>query len=201
MGTNGGMQFRADCGRAIWDPLVGPEGAGVLLRPNGGGEDRNTLTWFTQRGKQCSMEVSPNAECAGWIPHTRKSLFMTSLGNESRRFQLIDWDTGRRCWDIPCPGSGELMAMTLTPNLIILSISEPYPALPDWGKELRRTFYAVKVQDGSLVAQWQAQFPHRSFSSDRDRFLQLDDRLFYITKEEVTEINLEDITLKKHGWR
>jgi len=91
--------------------------------------------------------------------------------------------------------------MALTPKLIIFSISEPKPSLPDGGKAWRRTFDAVKVQDGSLVAQWQAQLPHRSFSSDRDRFLQLDDRLFYITKEEVAEINLEDITLKKHGWR
>jgi hypothetical protein len=64
-----------------------------------------------------------------------------------------------------------------------------------------RGFTAVNVQDGSVIARWRAQFPHRSLDADRDHFLRLDNNLFYITAEEFTELNLEDIRSKRHGWR
>jgi hypothetical protein len=136
-------------------------------------------------------------------------LFWTSLGNEGQRYQLIDWDTGKRLWDIPCPGRGKALAIGLTPKLIIFAVAELYHPGPWQGaqwphnedsKEWIRTFYALSVPDGSLVARWQADHP-RKLDADRDRFLQLDGKLFYITSDEFTELNLENITTKKNGWR
>ena len=121
---------------------------------------------------------------------------------------MIDWSAGKRLWDIPFPGGGEILAVGLTPKLIIFSVAEPYPSgiwhkvnesLLQSGQEWVRTFYAVDVQDGKLVARWRGQFPH-TFGADRDHFLRLDGKLFYVTANEFTDLNLEDIVSKKHGW-
>ena len=53
---------------------------------------------------------------------------------------------------------------------------------------------------GGLVARWQADH-RRKLDADRDRFLRLDGKLFFITPGEFTEFNLEDITRKKNGWQ
>ncbi len=209
LNTNGSIRFRVNCGAPVTSLIVAPGGMGALLRPDTGGSNHNTFMWFTEQGKLRSMDVGPNPECVGWIPGSRKSLFWTSLGNEAKRYQLIDWDIGKGLWDIPSPGDGQVLAIGLTSNLIIFTVALPYqPAppsadgtLPDSGKEWIRTFYAVAVQDGSLVARWQAQFPHRSLDGGREHFLQLGDKLFYVTTNDFTELNLEDISSKKHGWR
>jgi hypothetical protein len=210
LNANGSIQFQADCGRDVWSPIVAPDGAGVLLRPNTGGTNQNTFIWFTKQGKLRSIDINPNPWCVGWISGSQKSLFWTSLGTETNRYQLIDWDIGKRLWDIPRPGDGQLLAIGLTPNFIIFAVAQRYLPAPwhdaartgtDSGKEWLRTFYAVKVQDGSLTAQWQALFPRRSLDAGRDHFLWLGDKFFYVTPEEFTELNLEDIGLKEHGWR
>ncbi len=210
LNTNGGIRFRVDCGAPVTSLIVAPGGTGALLRPNTGGTNQNTFMWFTEQGKLHSMDVSFNPWCVGWIPRSRKSLFWTSVGSEANRYQLIDWDIGKRLWDIPCPGAGHVLAIALTPDFIIFDVAVPYhPAsrqsapgtLPDDGKEWIRTFYAVSVQNGSPIAQWQAQLPHLSFDADGDHFLQLGDKLFYITTSDFTELNLDDIRSKRHGWR
>jgi hypothetical protein len=205
---NGSIRFRVECGAPVTSLIVAPGGAGALLRPNTGGTNQNTFMWFTGQGKLRSMDVSPNPWCVGWIPRTRKSLFWTSVGSEANRYQLIDWDIGKRLWDSPCPGDGHVLAIALTPDFAIFAEAVPYhPAarqsapLPDDGKEWIRTFYAVSVQDGMPVAQWQAQLPHLSFDAGREHFLQLGDKLFYVIPEDVTQLKLDDIRSKQHGWR
>jgi hypothetical protein len=207
LNTNGIVQFRADCGQNVWSPEVAPNGAGVLLRPNGG-TNQNTFMWFTRQGKLHSLDVSSNPECVGWIPSSRKSLFWTSLGNESCRSQLIDWDSGKRLWDIPVPENVRPLAIGLTQKYVIFASAQAY--LPAPGRstdhpapdgEWIRTFYTFDVQDGSLVAQWQAQLPHRGLERHRDHFIWLNNKFYYVTAEEFTEINLNDISEKKHGWR
>ena len=187
LNTNGVVQFRADCGHPVWSPIVAPNGAGVLLRPNtGAAADRNTFMWFTARGKEQALDISPNPECAGWIPESRKALFCTSLGSEPRRWQLIDWDTGKRLWDIASPGAGQFLALGLTPTLVIFAMAEPYgPSQSDSGKVQIRTFFAVKVQDGSLAARWQGPLAHRVLDAGTEGFLRLGSRVFYITDEGV----------------
>jgi hypothetical protein len=198
--TNGVLCWRGDCDAVVDGPIVAPDGAGVLLHPNTGGGDQNTFWWYTAQGKQRSVSISPNPDCIGWIPQSRHSLFETSVGNDSRRFQLIDWDSGRRLWEIPGPGSGQFLGVALTPEYIIFAMAELHPSPPDNGMEWRRAFHAVKVQDGSLAARWTADSGHRSFNGDRDHFLQLGGRLYYVTAEEVAELKLEDIRAKQHGW-
>ena len=209
LNTNGEVRFRTDCGNAAMDPIVAPNGAGVLLRPNYG-TNQNTFMWFTEKGELHSMDISPNPQCAGWIPQTCQSLFLIRLGFEITHFELIDWSAGKRLWDIPFPVGGEMLAIGFTPKLIILSVAEPYPSgvwhkvnesLLQSGQEWVRTFYAVNVEDGKFVARWRGQFPHRDFDASRDYFLQLDDKLFYITADEFTEINTGDIMVKKNGWQ
>jgi hypothetical protein len=158
--------------------------------------------WFTKQGKERSLDISPNPWCAGWIPASRKSLFWTSVGDEPRHWHLIDWDTGQRLWDIPSPGPGRPLAIGLTSSLILFGIAEPYhPSPAGNGQGWLRTFYAVKVSDGSLAARWQAQLPRRSLDAGSEHFLQLGSKLFYITADEFSEISLEDIGAKRHGWR
>lgn len=206
--TNGSIRFRVDCSAPVTSLVVAPGGSGALLRPNTGGTNQNTFMWFTGQGKLRSMDVSHNPWCVGWIPGSHKSLFSTSLGNEAGHYQLIDWDIGKQLWDIPCPGDGHALAIGLTPDLIIFAAAVPYhPAarqsapFPDDGEEWLRTFYAVDVQDGRVVARWQAQLPHLSFDAGRENFLRLGDRLFYVTPEDFTQLNLDDIRSRQHGWR
>jgi hypothetical protein len=210
LNTNGSIRFRVDCGAPVTSFIVAPGGTGALLRPNTGGTNQNKFMWFAEQGKLRSMDISPNPECVGWIPGSQKSLFLTSLGNEANRWQLIDWDLGKRLWDIAPPGDGQVLAIGLTPNLILFSVALPYHqaarqsapgTLPHDAKEWIRTFYAVNVQDGSVVARWQAQLPHLSFDAGQEHFLQLGDKLFYVTPQDVTQLNLDDIRSKQHGWR
>ncbi len=209
MDTNGSVRFRTDCGHDLSSPIVAPDGAGVLLRPNTGGTNQNTFMWFTEQGKLRSLDIGPNPFCVGWLPGTRKSLFWTSIGYP-RRYQLIDWDTGKRLWEIPCPGDGESVAIGLTPKLIIFAVGDLYPAgagrradvpILEIGKEWVRTFYAISTEDGSLVARWTGQFPHMYLGLDREHFLRLGDRLFYVDSDEFGEIDLDAIWSKKNGWR
>ena len=86
------------------------------------------------------------------------------MGNDSRRFQLIDWDSGRRLWEIPGPGSGQFLGVALTPEFIIFAMAEPQPSGPGGGMEWRRAFFAVKVQDGRLAARWTAEMWRRTFN-------------------------------------
>ena len=208
LNTNGEVRFKTDCGNAVWSPLVAPNGAGALLRPNTG-TNQNTFMWFTEKGEICSLDISPNPQFVGWIPQSCNSAFMTQLGFETTHIELIDWNAGKVRWDIPFPGGGEVLAIGLTPKLIIFSVAEPYPAgiwhepdksLLQSGQEWVRTFYAVDAQYGKLVARWRGQFPHRYFDANRDYFLQLDGKFFYVTAEEFTELNLKDIIAKEHGW-
>jgi hypothetical protein len=206
LNTNGRVRLRVDCGAPVTPLIVAPDGTGALLRPNTGGTNVNTFMWFTEQGRLLSKDIYPNPWCVGWIPGTSKSLFWTSLGYESNRYQLIDWQIGKRLWDIPSPGERRALAVGITPSLIIFSVAQPNQPEgtksqgPDDGKEWIRTLYAVSVQDGSLIAQWQAQLPHSPPVPD-DHFVQLRDRLFYVTADDFTELNLEDIGSKRHGWR
>ena len=206
--ANGSIRFRVDCGAPVTSLIVAPGGTGGLLRPNTGGTNQNTFMWFTEQGKLHAMDISPNPECVGWIPGSSKTLFSTSLGNEAGHYQLIEWDIGKRLWDIPYPGDGRALAIGFTPDLILFAVAVPYHTaarqsapFPDDGEEWLRTFYAINVQDGSIVARWQAQLPHLSFDAGRENFLQLGDRLFYVTPEDFTQLNLDDIRSKQHGWR
>jgi len=208
--TNGTIRFRADCGQSVCPPIVAPDGAGVLLHPNTGGSDENTFMWFTHDGKLNSMAINPNPYCVGWVPKSCQSLFSTR-GFEDR-YQLIDWNTGKSLWDILCPGTGKAQALSVgfTPKLIIFAVVELYKPGPwrgaEWflgnsGQEWIRTFYAVNVQDGSLAARWQAHSPQRLAGEERDHFLSLGDKLFFVTAGEVVELNPEDIVSKKNGWQ
>ncbi len=209
LNTNGQIRFQADCGPGVWSPIVAPKGAGVLLRPNTG-TNQNTFFWFTAAGLHHSLEISPNPEFLGWIPETCQALFSTRLGFQSGPYELIDWNAGKKLWEIPGPGDGEFLGIALMPQLIIFSVAEAYPpdtwhnaneSLLQSGHAWVRTFYAVDVQDGKLVAHWQGQFPHCYSGKIHDHFVQLSDKLYYVTADEFTELNQKDIIAGANGWQ
>jgi len=210
LGPGGKLSFRVDCDHPVHSPLAAPEGTGALLRPNTGGTNQNTFLLYTREGKFRSLDIGPNPHCVGWIPETRKSLFSTSLGYD-HRYRLIDWDTGKSLWDIPCPGDhGHALAIGLTPRLVIFAVGELYKPGPWRGtawvlregeKEWIRAFYAISVKDGSLVARWQAPYPRRLSTDDRDSFLRLGDKLFFITAHEAVELLDKEIISKTNGWK
>ena len=96
------------------------------------------------------------------------------------------------------------------PRLVVFAVGELYRPGPWRGaqwvlregeKEWIRAFYAVRIEDGSLVARWQAPFPRRISTEDRESFLWLGDRLLFITSDEVVEFSEEEIISKKNGWK
>jgi hypothetical protein len=114
--------------------------------------------------------------------------------------------------DLHAPGNekAQVLAVGFTPKLTIYATAELYKRGPwrgaQWsldnsGKDWIRTFYAVKVQNGSVVARWQAQVPQRLAGVERDHFLRLGDKLFYVTANEFVELNPEDIISKMNGWQ
>jgi hypothetical protein len=155
--------------------------------------------------------IGPNAICVGRIPGTRESLFWTSIGFETNRYHLVDEDPGKQLWGIPCPGNGQPLAVGLTPKFIIFAVAELYGWDGPWRgsewvflnskKDWIRTFYAINVQDGKITARWQEKYPRRYSDSDYGHFLWLKGELFYVTPDEFTKLNFEDILAKKNGWQ
>jgi outer membrane protein assembly factor BamB len=154
-------------------------------------------------------ELGPNPICVGRIPGTHQSLFWTSIGFEDR-YHLVNEDTGKQLWNIPCPGGGERLAEGLTPKFIIFAVAELYAPGPwrgsEWvflnsKKDWIRAFYAVNVQNGQIVARWQERYPRRYCDSDYGHFLWMANSLYYVTPDEFTKINFQDIASKDHGWK
>jgi len=206
--TNGIIRFRVDCDDLVINKGVAPDGSGALLSSSSG-LNEFTFVWYTSRGKLHSLEITPNPYLVGWVPKAHRSLFSTSVGYQSRHYQLIDWDKSEKLWEIPAPGTGKMLAIGITPELLLFEEAELYKPGSwrgaDWafrsdGKAWVRTFYAVSVQDGRLVARWQSKDPRRIMNGDRDRFLWINGRLFYITDNEFTELNLDDIASQRNGW-
>lgn len=206
LNSSGSLQFRADCNDPGYSPIAAPDGVGALLRPNAG---ENTFVWYTREGKMRSFEVSPNPRCVGWVPGTPRSLFSTNL-EYRHRYHLIDWDTGKRLWDIPCPANGHALGICITSKFIIFSVAELYNGGPWRGAswlihnnetEWIRSFYAVSIEDGKVISRWQAPFPRRLSDDDRERFVQLGKRVFYVTSREFVELSEDDIIFGKSGWK
>jgi hypothetical protein len=207
--TNGILCLRVDCDPVVDGPLVAPNGAGVLVHPNTGGRDQNTFQWHTAQGKAAALDLSPNPRCVGWVPSSRLSLFLSGPG-WGTRYRLIDWDTGNTRWDISGPTNREVLSVGFTPQFILFETAELYQSGPwrgsawrpgNGGQECLRTFEAVSVQDGRVAARWQAQPPQRLAGEERDHFLTLNGRLYFVTAGECVELNTEDIRLKKNGWQ
>ncbi len=116
---------------------------------------------------------------------------------------------GRKIWDVPCPGGGYLLASGATSKLLILSVAELYKGGPWAGDgrvlengrtEFTRAFYAINAEDGSVVGRWQAKYATRWSGRDRDSFLRLGEKLYFLTMNEVIELREDDILLGKGGW-
>jgi len=206
--ANGTVRFRVDCENPISNEGVAPDGAGVLLSPNSG-RVQNTFLWYTSEGRRQSLQITPNPYLVGWIPKTHHSLFTASAGYRILNYRLIDWDSGGEIWETAPPGTGQVLAIGITPQFLLFEEAELYVSGPWRGpgwllsngrREWVRTFYAVRVQDGSIAARWQAKDPQRLTGEGRDRFLWMNDRLFYMTAGEFTELNLNDIVSKTNGW-
>jgi hypothetical protein len=199
-GPDGKVRFRADCDGPVMTPVVAPDGAGVLVQPNTGGDDRNTFSYYTSHGKVSSVDVGPNAIFLTWLPGTATTLFCTSIGHDYH-FHLIDWNKGKRLWDVvdPCPARvpGALPPVAVAKDYLLIGGLE-YVAWGD-GKEPVRSIYALNARTDHVVARWMPT-PFNQPARDVARFLRLDRKLFVVTDEEFAEVVAEDIAAKKNGW-
>ncbi len=109
--ANGIIRFRVDCDDLVINKGVAPDGSGALLSSSSG-LNEFTFMWYTSQGKLHSLEITPNPYLVGWIPKAHRSLFSTSVGNQSPHYQLIDWDKNEeamgdsRSWNRARAGCG-----------------------------------------------------------------------------------------------
>jgi hypothetical protein len=206
----GEISLRQDCDADVDSPDAAPDGKGVLIEDNRGNEHENTCMWYTVKGKTQTLKIEPNHRVVGWLPHTHRSLLSTSVGYDNR-YRLIDWDTGETLWEIPCPGNGRDLAVGITPDLVLFSQAELFDGHGSWmGESLSleidkpewiRVLYAVDAKTGKTVASWRPD-PDRRLERGRGEFFCWSGGKFYfVADNEFTELNLEDITAKRHGWK
>jgi hypothetical protein len=206
IGPNGDLKFRVDCADFACCPIVAPLGVGALLRRSDGILP-NTWYFYTRVGCTRSLDIGPNPECVGWVPDSSKALISNSIGF-GRRYSLIDWATGIRIWEIPCPGNGHPLAVDLGREMVLFAVAEPYksgawrgtPWLLGAGAWIR-TFYALSLEDGRTIASWRAEIPSQLAFNGDERFVRLDEKLFYLTPDTVVELLSENIKSKRAGWR
>jgi len=204
----GKLSFRIDCEGTDRSPTPGPDGLGAIVPAPGASAHRNWYSWYTREGKVRTLELTPEPRVIGWLPGTQRSLCSTSIGY-AHRFEMIDWETGSKVWDVPCPGEGYPLASGLTPKLVILAVAELYKGgawsgeswvLENGRTEYIRAFYALNPNDGSVVARWQAKYPGRWSGREREQFLRLGEKFYFVTINEVVELRENDILLGKSGW-
>jgi hypothetical protein len=200
-GPSAKVRFRVNCEGPVMSPIPAPDGAGVLVQINAGGQAHNTFTFYTKAGKVSSVNVGPNAGFLAWLPGTTTAVMHTSVGHDYR-FHLIDWKTGKRVWDIPDPNParvpGALPPVTVVRDTLLLGGLELIK-----GKEHQesiRSIYALDPKTGKILAHWLPE-PLNQPSADGGRFLQLGGKLFLVTDEEFGEIKVDDITAKIGGWK
>ncbi|HUB68090.1 MAG TPA: hypothetical protein VL981_11455, partial [Candidatus Methylacidiphilales bacterium] len=194
----------------VWNPHAAPDGKGVLIEDLRGGDHANTFYWYTEKGKARTTKIASNSSMLGWLPNTHRSLFSTRMGNENR-YQLIDWDTGKTLWDIPCPGKGHNLALGITPDLILFSQAELfdghgpwtgdtvsyYANMPEWFRAL----YAIDATNGKVVASRRAD-PGRILDQGLvEFFCWAGGKFYFVTQNEFTELNFNDIKARRNGWK
>lgn len=199
---------KIDCLQTDKSPIPAPGGIGAILPLSDVTHPRNNFTWYTPEGRGPTFEIGPNPRFVAWVPDSMISLFDVGLGFE-RSYQMIDWASGKLLWNIPCPGEkGYPLAVAVTKKLVIFSVAEIYKAGPwrgpQWifrdGQEWIRTFYAVRIEDGSLVAKWQAQYASR-LKHERNEFFRIGTKLYYVTSDEFSEIFEDDILAGSGKWK
>ena len=199
-GPDGKVRFRADCEGPVLSPEPAPDGAGVLVHANAGGDARNTFTFYTKTGKGASLNVGPNAWPVAWVPGTATAVFSTSVGYDYR-FHLIDWGSGTRGWDIPDPSParvpGASPAVAVAGDYLLVGGLEDV----DWGSRKLpvRGIHALDVKTGRAVAHWLPSPLQQAH--DGGNFLKLGKRLFLAADEEFAEVSLDDIAAKTNGWK
>lgn len=95
----------------------------------------------------------------------------------------------------PLPWGVHAEAITITPRLVIFVVVEHYGVL------LIRAFYAVRVEDGHLVARGQDAYPSEFSERERPRLMQVRNKIYFLTTEDFFEINEEDILAGRNGWK
>ncbi len=201
VGVDGKVRFQADCEASVISPVPAPDGQGVLVRMNTGGDDRNRFSFYEKTGRVASSVIGPNAEFVTWLPGTTTALMQTSIGYEYR-WHLIDWKTGKRLWEIAddaparVPGAGA--SICATGGYLLFNGLEYSDESQN--KASTRRIYAVDAANGHVVAQWRPS-PANQPATDAGRLHLLDNKIYLITDEAVAEIHVNDFNAKSNGWK
>jgi hypothetical protein len=199
-GPDGKVTMQVDCIHPVMSPVVAPGARGVLVQPNGA--ERNTFSYYTTKGKVASFKPGPNASWITWLPQSATALMSSSVGHDYR-FHLVDWTKGKQLWDIKDPCAARVPGWA--PRVVaakdyLLFAGREYVKLGE-RQEPVRCLYAVDIKTGKTAARWHPT-PQRT-SSDRDEpwFFSDGPRLYVMTPDEFSEVDLDDIAAKKRGWQ
>ncbi len=199
--ADGKSRFQVEADPLLMAPSPAPNGDGVLARLNTGGEDRNRFLFYQASGKKSSQIVEPNGELATWLPGSTVALMQTSVGYEYR-WRLIDWATGRQVWEIgdvamrrvansgsPVVAAGHYLLFAALEN-------------SDDGKNTNpaRRVYAVDTANGQVIARWLPS-PINQPASDVGRFRKTAGKLYFVTDDVFSQIELRDISARTNGWQ
>jgi hypothetical protein len=199
--ANGKLRFQVEADPLLMAPAPAPNGDGVLAGLNTPDEDRKRFIFYQASGKKSSLIVAPNGEVAVWLPSSTTALMQTSIGYEYR-WRLINWSTGRQVWEIGdvttlrVPGSGA--PVFAADNYLLFGTLEYLDN--GQSKISARRIYAVNVANGQVVARWLPS-PSNQPVTDVGRFRKVAGKLYLVTDEVFSQIDLRSVSVKTNGWQ
>jgi hypothetical protein len=141
------------------------------------------LTFYSVEGGKTPLRISGRPHFLLWVPGTAKALFKIS-GGQGHPYQLVECSTGEPLWGISlgtCLGADGS-------HLFFRSGA--------------REVVAVDVATGKVAAEWVSPTGHSPpWGGRASRVLRVADKLYLLTGEQFSEIQLEDIAAKRNGWR
>jgi len=210
-GPDGKQRFRVQTEPEVYDPEPAPDGNGVLIRDYIPVEDGERLYWYTAKGKKLTLVNKYELEFLAWAPKSHTALFSTSVGDEFR-YRLINLDSGATRWEIPAPNQGRVCDVILTVDLALFAVTGKFDmgskgswygdnyAMKRDGHDYIIEFHAVDLLTGKVIASWRALCPQRFCLHHQGTFQKLGERLYYVTDEAFSEVNIGDIRAGRNGW-
>jgi hypothetical protein len=186
---------------------VAPEAAGVLMWGKEGG-----LTYVPASGNPVPIEVDPTWDLFYWLSvwHpdgryvvlTRESIGAPPYENQHA---MVDCATGKVLWVSEAPRPPVSRGFVQPFADFVFEAGMVWDAPQAEATKGRRVIYARDCETGRKVAQWQSNWRSGFTQWERLGVLMMrDGRLFYVTSDRTSEINLDDVKQAGQGccsWR
>ncbi len=195
--STGELRVRGDCDETASRSIVAPGARGALVEYWKGGQ---AYSFYGADGRRVDLLAGMHPEFAGWLAGPTRALFEIDSGTE-RRYELVECATGAVLWRLEFDDSAHVARIGSDVGYIFFARFNPSPgSLPGLGV---RCLYAVDTTTGEPVGEWvpSSQETAYRWGSDWPRLLRLGDTLYFVTDSEFAEVNLDDITAHRNGWR